>query len=88
MNIQTQYEMRRNNLFLHFLLADLQYTKHYIDFEQLLHLPFEHEQVAIIALMLSVTAWSCQCGTNEPLGSGFQPHLVGSRMLVSILLSF
>ena len=81
----------RNYLFLHFTLSQLQFTKHFIDdflHKQLLHLPFEHEQVAIIGLMLSVTVSSCQCGTNEPSGSGFQPHLIGSGMLVSISLSF
>ena len=41
------------------------------------HLPFEHEKVAIIGLMLSVTTSSCQCGTNEPSGNGFQPHSIG-----------
>ena len=57
-----------------FPLSHLQYTKHFIDdflHGQLLHLPFEHEQVAIIGLMLSMTAWSCQCSTNEPSKSGF-----------------
>ena len=83
--------MRRNHLFLHFSLSFRLYTKHFIDdflHEQLLHLPFEHEQVAIIGLMLSVTASSCQCGKNELSVSGSQPHSIGSRMLVSIPLSF
>ena len=48
----------------------------------------EHEQVAIIGLMLSMKALSCQCGTNEPSGSGFQAHSIGSGTLVSISLSF
>ena len=83
--------MRRNHLFLHFPLSHLQYAKYFIDdflHEQLLHLPFEHEQLSIIGLMLSVTTSSCQCGASEPSGSGFQPHLIGSGMLVSISLSF
>ena len=82
--------MRRNHFFLHFLLSHLQYTKHSIDdflHEQLLPLTFRHEEIAIIGLMLSVTASSCQCGTNEPSGSGFQPHAIGSGILVSISLS-
>ena len=61
MHANIQYHMRRNYLFIY----------------QLLHLPFKHEQVAVIGLMLSVTALSCQCGTNEPAGSGFQPHSIG-----------
>ena len=72
--------MRRNNLFSHFPLSHLKHTKHFIDdflYDQLLHLPFEHEQVAVIGLMLSVTTLSCQCGTNELAGSGFQPHSIG-----------
>ena len=47
-----KYEMRRDHLLLHYPLSGLQYTKHFIDdflHEQLLHLPFEHEQIAIIA---------------------------------------
>ena len=83
--------MRRNHLFLNFPLSHLQYTKHFIDdflHEQTPHLPFEREQVAIIGLMLSMTASSYQCGTNEPSGSVFQPHSIGSGMLVSISLSF
>ena len=82
--------MRRNRLFLPFPLSHLQYTKYFIDnflHEQLLHLPFEHEQLFVIGLMLSVTTSSCQCGTNEPSGTGFQPHSIGSGMLVSISLS-
>ena len=42
--------MRRNHLFSHFPLSHLQYAKHFIDdflHEQLVHLPFEYEQVAI-----------------------------------------
>ena len=73
--------MRRNHLFLHFPLSYLQYTKHFIDdfqHKQFLQLPFEHEQVKpIIDLMLSVTASSCQCGTNEWTGSGFPPIQLG-----------
>ena len=79
--------MRRNRLFLHFPLSHLQYIKHFIDdflHELLLHLPFKHEQVPIIGLMLPVTASTCQCGTNELSGSGLQPHSAGSDMLVSI----
>ena len=37
-------------------ISHLLYTKHFFDdflHEQLMHLPFEHEQVAIIGLMLS-----------------------------------
>ena len=82
--------MRRNHLFLQFPLSHFQYTEHFIDdflHEQLLHLPFEHEQVAIIGL-LSVTAMPYQCGTNEPSGSSFQLHSIGSGMLVSISLIF
>ena len=81
--------MRRNHLFLQFPLSHLQYIKHFIgDFlrKQLLHLPIEHEQVAIIGLMLSVTASSCQCGTKEPSESAFQLHSIRSDMLVSISL--
>ena len=83
--------MKRNHLFSHSPLSHLQYARHFIDdflHEQLLHLPFEHEQVAIIGLMLSVTASSCQCGTNEKSESDFQPRSIGSGMLVSISLNF
>ena len=83
--------MRRNHLFLHFPLSHLQVTKHFIDgflHEQLLHLPFKHEQVDIISLIISVTASPCQCDASELSGSGFQPHSIGSDMLVSISLSF
>ena len=45
---------------------------------------FKHKQVAIIGLMLSVTASSCEHGTNEQLESGCQPHPTGSGMVVSI----
>ena len=76
--------MRRNHLLLHFPLSHLQNTKHFID--DFLHeqLPLEHEQVAIIGLMLSVKASSCQFGTNEPPGKSFQTHSIGSGMLLSI----
>ena len=83
--------MRKYHLFLHFILSYFQYTKHVIDdflHEQLLHLRFEHDQVYIIGLMLSITASYCQCGTNELSGSSFQPHSIGWSMLVSISLSF
>ena len=56
--------------------------------EQLLHLPFEHEQVGIIGLVLSVTTSSCQRGTNELSGSGFQPSFDLSSILVLISLRF
>ena len=82
--------MKRDHLFLRFPLSHLQYTKHFIDFlhKQLLHLPFKHKQVAIIGLMLSVTASSYQCGANELSVSGFQLNSIGSSMLVSISLNF
>ena len=43
---------------------------------------------SVIGLKLYVTASSCQCGTNEPSGCGFQAHSVGSGILASISLSF
>ena len=83
--------MRRNNLFLHYPLSHLHYTKYFADdflHDELLHLPFELMQNAIIGLVLSVTASSCQCSPNEPSRSGFQLHSIGSGMLVSNSLSF
>ena len=82
--------MRRNHLFLLFLLSHLQYTKHFTDdfyMSSYCIYPLNIKQIAIIGLMLSATAWSCRCGTNELSGSGFQSHSIGSVMLVSISLS-
>ena len=63
--------MRRNHLFLLFLLSHLQYTKHFTDdfyMSSYCIYPLNIKQIAIIGLMLSVTALSCQCGTNELSG--------------------
>ena len=74
---------------LTFPLSHLECAKHFVHYflhDQLLHLLFEYGQDAIIGLMVSVTASSWQCGTNEPSGSGFQHHSIGSGMLDSISL--